>query len=172
MKLAPGKTLEGEIGRGEKQKAKEKESEEAVKLTEDEISRKNKTAKFKDFKDVRPAKRQEASRFDARDRHGLRSSDEEQHWRKRRGKQPRIIQEDLTIRPTSLKVRLPISIKDLASEMKLKSSQLMGKLFLQGIVATLNDLLEDETAVQILGQEFGCEISIDTTEEKRIANYR
>ncbi len=78
------------------------------------------------------------------------------------------LQEDLTIRPTSLKVRLPISIKDLASEMKLKSSQLISKLFLQGIVVTLNDLLEDVTTIQLLGQEFGCDIKIDTAEEKRI----
>ena len=107
--------------------------------------------------------------FDARDRQGLRTSEEDQQWRKRRGKQAKMQpQEDLTIRPTSLKVRLPISIKDLASEMKLKSSQLVGKLFLQGIVVTLNDLLEDETTIQLLGQEFGCEITIDTAEEKRI----
>lgn len=126
-------------------------------------------AKFKEFRDIKPAKRQEASRqFDARDRQGLRASEDEQTWRKRRGKQSKIVQEDLTIRPTTLKVRLPISIKDLASEMKLKSSQLISKLFLQGIVVTLNDLLEDETTIQILGQEFGCEISIDTAEEKRI----
>ena len=52
--------------------------------------------------------------------------------------------------------------------MKLKSSQLISKLFLQGIVVTLNDLLEDETTIQLLGQEFGCEITIDTAEEKRI----
>lgn len=168
VRSAPAKTLEGDDAKGDKSKVKGKEFTEEVKLTEEEISRKNKAAKFKDFKDVRPAKRQETARFDARDRHGLRSSEDEQHWRKRRGKQQRIVPEDLTIRPTSLKVRLPISIKDLASEMKLKSSQLVGKLFLQGIVATLNDLLEDETTIQLLGQEFGCEISIDTTEEKRL----
>jgi translation initiation factor IF-2 len=45
---------------------------------------------------------------------------------------------------------------------------LISKLFLQGTVVTLNDLLEDETTVQLLGQEFGCDISIDTTEEQRI----
>ncbi len=33
---------------------------------------------------------------------------------------------------------------------------------------TLNDFLEDETTIQLLGQEFGCEITIDTAEEKRI----
>lgn len=168
VKLAPTKVLEGEVGRDKSRQPKTKGFEEEVKLTDEELSRKNKAAKFKEFKDVRPVKRQEGTRFDARDRQGLRESEDEQHWRKRRGKAPRYVQEDLTIRPTSLKIRLPISIKDLASEMKLKSSQLVGKLFLQGIVATLNDLLEDETTIQLLGQEFGCEIAIDTTEEKRI----
>lgn len=166
-KLAPTKILEGEVGR-DKSRPKTKGFEEEIKLSDDEASRKSKAAKFKEFKDVRPAKRQEGGRFDARDRHGLRESEDDQQWRKRRGKRMTQVQEDLTIRPASLKIRLPISIKDLASEMKLKSSQLVGKLFLQGIVATLNDLLEDETTIQLLGQEFGCEIEIDTTEEKRI----
>ena len=75
-----------------------------------------KTAKFKEFRDIKPSRRQETTRqFDARDRQGLRTSEEDQQWRKRRGKQARMQpQEDLTIRPTSLKVRLPITIKDLS----------------------------------------------------------
>lgn len=128
-----------------------------------------KTTKYREFKDVKPARRTETKQFDGRDRQGLRDSDDDQQWRKRRGKQARAaFHEDLTIRPTSLKVRTPISIKDLASEMKLKSSQLISKLFLQGIVVTLNDLLEDETTIQLLGHEFGCDIQIDTAEAKRI----
>lgn len=151
-------------------KAKPSDREEVKTSVDEETGKGVKAAKFKEFRDVKPARRQETTRqFDARDRQGLRTSDEEQQWRKRRGKPARSQpQEDLTIRPTSLKVRLPISIKDLASEMKLKASQLISKLFLQGIVVTLNDLLEDETTVQLLGQEFGCEITIDTAEEKRI----
>lgn len=129
---------------------------------------KAKATKFKEFRDVKPARKQEAQRFDGRDRQGLRESDDDKAWRKKRHKHMRYVEEDTTIRPTSLKVRLPISIKDLASEMKLKASQLIGKLFLQGIVLTLNDLLDDETTIQLLGQEFGCEITIDTTEEERI----
>lgn len=135
----------------------------------EEIEAKKKVAKFKEFKDVKPAKKVEASRFDARDRQGLRNTEEDnKEWRKRRAKQKMVFQEDLTIRPTSLKIRTPISIKDLASEMKLKASQLIAKLFLQGVVVTLNDLLEDETTLQLLGHEFGCDIQIDTTQESRI----
>lgn len=152
-------------------KAKPSEREETKISADEEVGRGVKAAKFKEFRDIKPSRRQETARqFDARDRQGLRMSDEEQQWRKRRGKptRPQQPQEDLTVRPTSLKVRLPISIKDLASEMKLKASQLISKLFLQGIVVTLNDLLEDETTVQLLGHEFGCEITIDTAEERRI----
>ncbi len=154
-----------------KPKVKMKTTEEETKLLEEEGPKKGpKATKFKEFRDIKPARRQDQTRtFDARDRQGLRTSEEDQQWRsKRRYKQPRLQQEELMTRPTQLKVRIPISIKDLASEMKLKASQLIGKLFLQGIIPTLNDLLEDETTIQLLGHEFGCEITIDTSEEKRL----
>jgi len=124
--------------------------------------------KAKEFKDVKPAKRVDPKSFDARDRHGLRNDDDRNQWRKKRSGKNRIHQEDTTIRPTTLKVRLPIAIKDLAVAMKLKASQLVAKLFLQGVLMTLNDLLDDEAIVQLLGQEFGCDITIDTSEEERI----
>lgn len=149
-----------------KNKAKGREFEPASAGTEDK--RGAKSSKFKEFRDIKPAKKQEQSRFDARDRQGLRDTEDEKQWRKKRSKQARMLQEDVTIRPTSLKVRIPIAVKDLAAEMKLKSSQLIAKLFSQGVVVTLNDLLEDETTIQLLGQEFGCEIQIDTSEEQRI----
>ncbi len=132
-------------------------------------TRKGKPPFTKEFRDVKPTRKQGPDRgFDGRDRQGLRSSDDDQRWRKKRSKGSHYQQEDLTIRPTSLKIRVPITIKDLASEMKLKSSELISKLFLQGIVVTLNDFLEDETTIQLLGHEFGCEIGLDTTEETRI----
>lgn len=127
-----------------------------------------KAAKVKEFRDIKPQKRSDANRsFDGRDRQGLRD-DEDQKWRKKRYSKQKQAVEPVTIRPTSLKVRVPISIKDLAADMKLKSSQLVAKLFLQGVIMTLNDLLDDETTIQLLGQEFGCEITIDSSEEQRI----
>jgi len=128
-----------------------------------------KAAKFKEFRDIKPTRKIEPGQrqFDARDRHGLRAGEEE-HYRKRKSKQHKAQFEDTTIRPTTLNVRIPISIKDLASEMKLKASQLISKLFLQGMVLTLNDILEDVTIIQLLGNEFGCEIGIDSAEEQRI----
>lgn len=147
---------------------KPKPRSEEVKASEEEG--KKSITKFKEFRDVKPTRKVETTRtFDARDKQGLRATEEDQHWRKRRkGGMRSQMQEDTTIRPTTLKIRLPITIKDLAAEMKLKASQLISKLFLQGMILTLNDLLEDETTVQLLGHEFGCDITIDTTEEKRI----
>jgi translation initiation factor IF-2 len=72
------------------------------------------------------------------------------------------------IRPKEVKVRIPITIKDLASEMKLKASQLVSKLFMKGVILTLNDFLDDETTIQLLGHDFDCEIKIDTSEETRL----
>jgi translation initiation factor IF-2 len=127
-----------------------------------------KKAGFKDFKDVKTTKKVEPNRsFDSRDRQGLRDTDNEE-WRKRRSAKTRVQIQEEVIRPKSLKVRLPITLKDLASEMKLKSSQLISKLFMQGVVMTLNDFFDDETTVQLLGHEFECEITIDTSQEERL----
>ena len=52
--------------------------------------------------------------------------------------------------------------------MKLKASQLIAKLLMSGITLTLNDFLDDETVVQLLGHDFDCEIKIDKSEQERI----
>lgn len=152
----------------EAKKAKLKPKRELGADIEAEMLSKKGPAKVKEFRDIKPTRKTEQSRFDGRDRQGLGESADEQRWRKRRQAKQKHVQEDVTIRPTSLKVRIPISIKDLASEMKLKASQLIAKMFLQGVAVTINDLMEDETTIQLLGSEFGCDITIDTSEEERI----
>ncbi len=114
-------------------------------------------------------KKKETRTFDARDRQGLRDTDNEA-WRKRRAHKPRKMryEEQAIVRPKAISVRLPIAIKDLAHEMKLKASQLIAKLLMQGMTLTLNDLLDDETIVQLLGHDFDCAIKIDTSEQERI----
>lgn len=150
-----------------KSEKKEKEPEAPKKEKEaEEISKENKEKKVREFKDFKTVK-QKSRRFDARDRAGLTESEDER-WRKKRAPKQRAIQEEIILRPTQLKVRLPISIKDLASQMKLKASELIAKLLMQGMPLTLNDILDDETIVTLLGQEFGCEITIDTAQEKRL----
>lgn len=154
-----------EAKKEEKPKPKVKEFPSATPPppAEDESKKGKKVREFKDFK----APKKEMRQFDARDRQGL-TSGEDERWRKKRiQKQTRVTEEQI-IRPTQLKVRLPITIKDLASEMKLKAAELIQRLFMQGMTVTLNDILDDETLVQFLGAEFGCTIEIDTSEEKRI----
>ncbi len=157
-------------GQKPRPKAAEPTAKEKEEQAKKNLVNKPPAAKAKEFRDVKPAARKvEPTRsFDARDRQGLRSSEDTPTWRKRRQKQAHRQQEDTTIRPTELKVRLPIAIKDLAAEMKLKASQLIQKLFMQGLILTLNDYLDDETTIQLLGHEFGCEISIDTAEKQRL----
>lgn len=119
-------------------------------------------------KDLKAKKPKVEVTFDVRDRRGLRDS-ENDAWRKRRQFKPqKKVYTEEPIRPKVLSVRLPITVKDLAVEMKLKASQLIAKLFAQGSVRTLNDYLDDETEIQMLGLEFACDISIDTKEEERI----
>lgn len=116
-------------------------------------------------------KRSETHAVDSRLRRGITSEEEEEGtgWRKRRPSKGFRVQEAPEVtRPTKIRVRLPISVKDLAAEMKLKASQLISSLFMQGTVVTLNDLLTDETMVQLLGQEVKCEVEIDTSEEQRL----
>jgi len=126
------------------------------------------TPHFNTEKDGKTLKKSSDGRtFDVRDRQGLRQGDDER-WRKRKAIKTKQQLEDEIIRPKELKVRLPITVKDLAAAMKLKASQLVAKLFMQGVILTLNDYLDDETTVQLLGHEFECELTIDTSEEERI----
>lgn len=123
----------------------------------------------KEMREYKPGKKQEEKSFDARDRHGLRDAGENEGWRKRRpSHKVRFTQQEEIIRPKTLAVRLPITIKDLASAMKLKASELIAKLFMKGAVLTLNDLLDDETTIQLLGEDFDCAITIDRSEEDRL----
>lgn len=125
---------------------------------------------FKDIKDTKSQKKTEYRAFDSRDKQGLRNEDEES-WKPRKGRKTRMVsldEEEIILRPKHLNIRVPITIKDLAIEMKLKASQLLSNLFMKGVVLTLNDFIDDETTIQLLGQDFDCEITIDTSEEKRL----
>ncbi len=122
-------------------------------------------------KEAKPIKRFETFRpFDSRDRQGLRN-DEEQAWRKRRygskNKGYKKVEQEV-VRPSCLTIRIPITIKDLAQEMKRKASELIAILFKQGVIVTINDYLDDETTIELLGHELDCAITLDTSEEKRL----
>ncbi|MCL6756740.1 MAG: translation initiation factor IF-2 [Candidatus Rhabdochlamydia oedothoracis] len=149
-------------------KASDAPKKDSFKPTPRESEDKNQRSKT--AHEIRPAKKSPQKTFDARDRKGLRDDLDDQGWRRRRPhhKMRSHKKEEVVIRPKELKIHLPITIKDLASEMKLKASQLVAKLFMKGIMLTLNDYLDDETTIQLLGHDFDCEITIDTTEEDRL----
>ncbi|NGX34120.1 MAG: Translation initiation factor IF-2 [Candidatus Anoxychlamydiales bacterium] len=150
----------------EKVIAEEKKPKVIIEKPKEKEEGKKKPKSYKDFKVAK--KPQTFRAFDTRDKLGLRTYEDER-WRKRRYHKPKKIKSSIEIvRPKSLKVIIPITLKDLASAMKLKASELIQKLFLQGITLTINDYLDDETTIQLLGHEFDCEISIDVEEEKRL----
>lgn len=153
----------------DKFRPKPRTTDEPFKDSDEEKGKSAKPTKAKEFRDIKPTRKTDSAKtFDVRDRQGLRGDEDSHQWRKKRHAKQMRPQEDTTIRPTSLKVRVPISIKDLAAAMKLKSSQLISKLFLQGSIMTLNDLLDDEVVLHMLGSEFGCELTVDTSEQERI----
>ncbi|MBF5051196.1 Translation initiation factor IF-2 [Candidatus Clavichlamydia salmonicola] len=125
------------------------------------------------FKDVRQVSRRGPSGAPAGkgstswNRRG--SDGDDDKWRKRRSSKGKSFKEDtVTIYPSNLKIVLPIMLKDLAADMKLKASEIIQKLFIHGMVYVVNDILDDETVVQFIGSEFGCDIQIDTSEKERI----
>jgi translation initiation factor IF-2 len=153
------------VGEEEMQELRRKTLKDA-KEKEKEKEKESRASATKRSSDVKPFD-------DTRLRRGIsiEKDDEGSNWRKRRALKSKMRsshQEVEIVRPKEISVRIPISLKDLAQCMKLKSSQLISNLFLSGVSVTLNDMLDDETMVQLLGQEFGCVINFDTVEEERL----
>lgn len=108
--------------------------------------------------------------FTGRDRYGLNEdSSEEDKWRKKRvHKTKKQTEEHVVQCPSHIKIALPITVKDLAAEMKLKASELIQKLFIHGMTYVVNDILDSQTVVQYIGLEFGCTIEIDSSEKEKL----
>lgn len=138
-----------------------------MRFTEYDFESEKRKATVREPKNVRKPPREGAA-FDSRDRLGLRDELEGERWRKKRPSFRTRVPTEEPVRPKQLKIRLPITVKELAQEMKLKASELVANLLMKGIQLTLNDRLDDETTVQLLGHDFGCTIEIDTNEESRI----
>lgn len=121
-----------------------------------------------DFRD-RAKKEETPKAFTGRDRYGLNDSSDDDKWRKKRVQKTKKHYDEHTVqRPTHIKVPLPITIKDLAAEMKLKASELIQKMFIHGMTYVVNDVLDNETTVQFIGLEFGCTIDIDSSEQDKL----
>jgi translation initiation factor IF-2 len=93
----------------------------------------------------------------------------EDSWRRRRNKKNKTVvaPEDI-VRPKTISVKIPISVKELASELKIKGSEVIQKLFLAGFPITINDILDDGMTIELIGNEFGCAIKIDTALEDKL----
>ncbi|SPN73461.1 Translation initiation factor IF-2,translation initiation factor IF-2,EMAP domain,translation initiation factor IF-2,Elongation factor Tu GTP binding domain [Chlamydia serpentis] len=122
-----------------------------------------------DFRDRTKKSDDSVKVFTGRDRYGLNEGGEEDRWRKKRVyKQKKHYDEASIQRPTHIKISLPITVKDLAAEMKLKASEVIQKLFIHGMTYVVNDVLDSETTVQFIGLEFGCTIDIDYSEQDKL----
>ncbi|MBZ7996456.1 translation initiation factor IF-2 [Campylobacter canadensis] len=73
---------------------------------------------------------------------------------------------------TSIKIPKEIRLYELAEKLGKKDSELISKLFMQGMMTTKNDFLDEET-IEILGLEFGIEISFfdETANFDYVADY-
>lgn len=130
-----------------------------------------KTTPVSDFKDGKANARKFAEQKKAineKNWYGLSDTENEKWRKKRQTKVKDFTQQQIVQRPSQIKVRLPITIKDLAVELKLKASELIKKMFIHGMTYVVNDILDDETTVQFIGAEFSCNIIIDNSEKERI----
>ncbi|MCQ2363270.1 MAG: translation initiation factor IF-2 [Acidaminococcaceae bacterium] len=84
------------------------------------------------------------------------------------------------IRPTSVEVGVSISVKEFSQLIKRDASEVIKKLFLMGMMVTINQDIDFDTAV-LIGDEFGCTVTsaaperdlteipeVDDPEEKRL----
>jgi translation initiation factor IF-2 len=93
----------------------------------------------------------------------------EENWKRRKDKKSKtVISSENIVRPKSISVKIPITVKELASELKIKASEVIQKLFLAGYPITINDILEDEVTIELIGNEFDCQIKIDRVLEDKL----
>lgn len=110
-------------------------------------------------------KRQAFSRvFDSRS-----ALSQDEIWKRKRNRRSKnTVNPADIVRPKEITVKVPISIKELASELKIKGSAVVQKLFLAGFPLTINDIIEDDTTIELIGNECDCKINIDTTLEDKL----
>jgi translation initiation factor IF-2 len=70
-------------------------------------------------------------------------------------------------RPTHVEIMPPITIRDLSEAMGIKSSDILKKLMAQGVMTTVNQVIDPETA-QMLALEFGMELVIKHRESQPV----
>ncbi len=61
--------------------------------------------------------------------------------------------------PKSIEIMDSVSVSDLARKMNLKASDIIGKLMSQGMMVTINQSIDSDTA-SLIAMEYGCEVKI------------
>jgi len=74
-------------------------------------------------------------------------------------------QHQVAAKPTHVEITPPITIRALSEAMGVKSSDILKKLMATGVLATVNQVLEPETA-QVMALEFGLELTIKARESQ------
>lgn len=69
--------------------------------------------------------------------------------------------------PKSITMMENITIADLAKKMNLKASDLIGKLFTMGMMVTINQVVDSDTA-SLLAGEYGCEVQVLSLYEETV----
>lgn len=82
----------------------------------------------------------------------------ETHRKRRPGFRPKTIKPTMP-RKGKVPVSLPITVRSLSEAIGVRSTDLIGKLMSQGLMARINDLIESDVA-EAIALEFGCELDV------------
>ncbi len=77
----------------------------------------------------------------------------------------KVVQETVTAK--ELRMKFPVSVKDLSAKLGIKPNDLIKKLIKQNIFATINQMLGEKTAT-LIGKDFGYDLKPLPTEEEEI----
>ncbi|MEW6518468.1 MAG: translation initiation factor IF-2 [Thermodesulfobacteriota bacterium] len=163
--VEPAEVVDDELGKG---KGKAKKGKRFVKFSpEPGLARFKKGAKRKDGVDVDV---DEIGPLGARIASGVRviRGHRGGHKKKKREDAEQLVSETKAIKKR-IKVLETISVGDLAHRMGVKSSEIIAKLIGLGIMATVNQALDVDTAM-LVASDFGFEVEQGVTEEQSIIN--
>lgn len=124
-------------------------------------SNSNSTASTKEKSDNRWKKgdrRTEDKKWDKKNRQEFK----EVAFRKRKNKELKT-----PVVPKSIEIMESIKLSDLAKKLNVKANELIAKLMKMGVMATINEILDSETAV-LLCTEYGCEAKIVSLYEETL----
>ncbi len=133
---------------------KEKESAESIKDHTKETSRKKLYGKEKDGKKKDKEERYKSERF----------IDKDITFRKKKA-QETVIREKVS--PDRIEITENILIGDLAHKLNIKASGVIAKLMKLGVMATINQVIDAETA-EILAAEYGTEVKVVSLFEETV----